>query len=395
MSSLPVDWKIVTIQDCCEILDSLRVPVNSDERSSRVGGVPYYGANGIQGYIDDFIFDEDLVLLAEDGGNFEQYESRPISYIIRGKSWVNNHAHVLRAKKNTSTEFIHYSLVHKNILGFINGGTRSKLNQSDLRIIPIAFPPVIEQEKIVKILSSIDKVILLTGTEIEKLQNLKKGMIQDLFTKGIGHTKFKDSPIGKIPESWGVLKLEDLARRIGDGLHSTPEYVDRSDYYFVNGNNIKNGILEIGTGAKCVSREEYIKHKKELCENTLLMSINGTIGNLAYYRGEQVVLGKSAAYISINDKNYLDYIFYYLDTDFVRNYFELELTGSTIKNLSLKAIRSTPIAIPSMGEILKIVDSLRGVDQVLNLKTLKLERYRNVKKGLMQDLLTGKLRVRV
>lgn len=395
MSEIPNHWEIKQLQDCCEILDSKRIPINSEERAKRIGGIPYYGANGQQGTIDDFIFNEDLVLLAEDGGNFEQYYSRPISYIIRGKSWVNNHAHVLKARAITTTEFVHYSLVHKNILGYINGGTRSKLNQADLRVIPINLPPLDEQKKISEILVSVDKVIELTDIEIGKLQNLKKGMMQDLLTKGVGHSKFKDSPLGKFPESWDLKKLENLAKRIGDGLHSTPQYVENSEYFFINGNNIKNGKVEIDSSTKCISKDEYENHRRELSGNTILMSINGTIGNLAFYRNESVVLGKSAAYIDLLDKTYLEYIYYYLDTDFVRNYFELELTGSTISNLSLKSIRNITIALPPNNEMNKITSALKTVDETLNFKKLKLETFMNLKKGLMQDLLTGRVQVKV
>ena len=92
------NWSTWTIEECCDILDNKRIPVNSEEREKRIGDIPYYGANGLQGYIDDFIFDEHLILIAEDGGRFDEFTTRPIAYRISGKSWVNNHAHVLRAK---------------------------------------------------------------------------------------------------------------------------------------------------------------------------------------------------------------------------------------------------------------------------------------------------------
>ena len=93
------DWLTTTIGEACDILDSMRVPVNEEERNKRSGDVPYYGANGLQGYIDGYLFDEPLILMAEDGGYFDEYQTRPIAYRIKGKSWVNNHAHILRAIK--------------------------------------------------------------------------------------------------------------------------------------------------------------------------------------------------------------------------------------------------------------------------------------------------------
>jgi type I restriction enzyme, S subunit len=202
-------WKVVTIEECCEILDSKRIPVNAEEREKRIGDVPYYGANGIQGYIDDYIFDEDLILIAEDGGNFDQSAIRPIAYKIRGKSWVNNHAHVLKAKRGFCQDAVFYSLEHKDIQPFIVGGTRSKLNQGRLRTITIALPePEKGQIQIATILSTIDTAIEQTEALIAKQQRIKTGLMQDLLTRGIdehGNIRseathdFKDSPLGKIP----------------------------------------------------------------------------------------------------------------------------------------------------------------------------------------------------
>jgi type I restriction enzyme S subunit len=131
----------------CECLDNKRKPLNVAERSLIKGRVPYYGANGIQGYINDFIFNETLVLLAEDGGNFEEFKEKPIAQIIKGKSWVNNHAHVLKGSKSILIEFLFYSVVHKDIRECINGTSRSKLNKSEMLKIKLDIPMVLEQKK--------------------------------------------------------------------------------------------------------------------------------------------------------------------------------------------------------------------------------------------------------
>ena len=128
-------WSSFAVEQCCDILDSMRVPVNAEDRDKRIGEIPYYGANGLQGYIDDYIFDEPLILIAEDGGCFNEFATRPIAYRIKGKSWVNNHAHVLRAKEAFCQDAVFYNLEHKDIQSFIVGGTRSKLNQVALRTI--------------------------------------------------------------------------------------------------------------------------------------------------------------------------------------------------------------------------------------------------------------------
>jgi type I restriction enzyme S subunit len=154
--SLLAEWKSVTVEGCCDVLDNKRIPVNEEERERRIGEVPYFGANGLQGYIDDFIFDEPLILIAEDGGRFDEFAARPIAYRVSGKSWVNNHAHVLRAKEALNQDAVFYSLEHKDIQSYIVGGTRSKLNQSALRVITLFLPSCkSEQTKIAEFLSDL------------------------------------------------------------------------------------------------------------------------------------------------------------------------------------------------------------------------------------------------
>ena len=127
--------EFIRVEDCCEILDSQRKPITESERVP--GRYPYYGANGIQGTINQYIFDGKLVLVAEDGGHFGS-KTKSIAYLVNGKCWVNNHAHVLRAKKGFLAEYICYSLMFYKIEGYINGATRQKLTQAALRklIIP-------------------------------------------------------------------------------------------------------------------------------------------------------------------------------------------------------------------------------------------------------------------
>ncbi|WP_288996838.1 restriction endonuclease subunit S [uncultured Psychrobacter sp.] len=176
------EWEKIKLKECAISLDNKRVPLNSTERQSMQGNIPYWGANGIQGYIDKYIFDEPIVLLAEDGGNFSEFSTRPIANISYGKAWVNNHAHVLKAKSNTITEWLYYSLVHKNILAFVNGGTRAKLNKGDMLLIPILLPPLEEQQKIAAVLTNADKEINLLEQQLTDLQQEKKALMQVLLT---------------------------------------------------------------------------------------------------------------------------------------------------------------------------------------------------------------------
>ncbi|MBD1902696.1 restriction endonuclease subunit S [Trichocoleus sp. DQ-A3] len=157
---LPIGWTLCQLKDCVDILDSQRVPVNSEERQQRIGNIPYYGATGQVGWIDNFLFDEQLLLIGEDGAPFFD-KSKSIAYTISGKSWVNNHAHVLRSIPGLTSNYLlkHY-LNQFDFRGYVNGTTRLKLTQSLMSQIPVRLPPLNEQSRIVakleKLLAKVD-----------------------------------------------------------------------------------------------------------------------------------------------------------------------------------------------------------------------------------------------
>ena len=163
--------KTAFLEDVCEILDSQRVPVTSKDRKK--GIYPYYGANGIQDYVDNYIFDDELVLLAEDGGNFGS-KDKPIAYRVSGKCWVNNHAHVLKAKDCIDIDYLCYSLMFYDVSSLVNGATRQKLNQAVMRKMLIPLPNKSEQCNIVLRLNKVTYLIDLCNTILEKLDLLVK-----------------------------------------------------------------------------------------------------------------------------------------------------------------------------------------------------------------------------
>ncbi|MGJ0303665.1 restriction endonuclease subunit S [Aliarcobacter cryaerophilus] len=289
--------------------------------------------------------------------------------------------------------FMNSSIFINQLLSKIASTTLQAVNKANFKSIKIPLPPLEEQKKIADILSTVDKKIAFVEENINATEELKKGLMQKLLTEGIGHTEFKNSELGRIPESWEIDKLENLTTKIGDGLHGTPKYVEQSDYYFINGNNLNGESIEINKNTKCVNEEEYIKNKKILDNTTILLSINGTIGSLAYYNNENVMLGKSVAYMNVNSKILKQFLFYLLKSSKILEYFILELTGTTIKNLSLKTIRNTKIPLPPLEEQKQIAEILSTVDNKLeNLKEKK-QSFEELKKGLMQKLLTGEVRV--
>lgn len=165
LSADSTKYKLKQLGDCVEVLDRQRIPLNAEARRQRKGNIPYYGANGQLDTVDDWIFNEDLVLVAEDGGFF--YDPiRPISYRVSGKTWVNNHAHVLRPLGKIDVDWLNYSICMQDIRHLIKGATLKKLNQRDLKKVEIPLPPLPEQQRIVaRIKECMDRV-----DEIEQLR---------------------------------------------------------------------------------------------------------------------------------------------------------------------------------------------------------------------------------
>ena len=151
------------LEDCCEILDSQRVPITSSNRNA--GVYPYYGANGIQDYVDDYIFDDELVLLAEDGGNFGS-KTRPIAYRVSGECWVNNHAHVLKPKDGLDVDYLCYSLMFYDVGSMVNGATRQKLTQAAMRQMIIPKRELKKQQEIVDYISEVRRKIATLQLQI-------------------------------------------------------------------------------------------------------------------------------------------------------------------------------------------------------------------------------------
>ena len=234
------------LDQVCEILDSRRIPITASDRKS--GIYPYFGANGLQDYVDDYIFDDELVLLAEDGGNFGS-KDRPIAYRVSGKCWVNNHAHVLKAKDEINIDYLCYSLMFYNTNGLVNGATRQKLTQAAMRqmLIPVRSMP--EQLQIVKRIRSIFDLINDRTSELLLLDQLVKSRFIELFGEINAPSKWEKKP-------WAELVTIQNGR---DYKHIAVE---------------SGGYAVYGTGGEMARASDY------LCpENTIIVGRKGTINN--------------------------------------------------------------------------------------------------------------------
>jgi type I restriction enzyme S subunit len=208
-----------------------------------------------------------------------------------------------------------------------------------------------------------------------------------------------------LPKDWKWLKLGDIVSLLGDGLHGTPEYSTEGDYYFINGNNLGDGKILIKENTKRVSFEQFKKYKKDLNGNTIFVSINGTIGNVAFYKNEKIVLGKSACYFNVKESVDKSYIGLLLKGQRFLNYANNSATGSTIKNVSLKAMREFELPVPPketqqqivskieelFSEIDKGVEELKTTQQQLKVYRQAVLKWAVEGKLTNEDVLEGEL----
>lgn len=325
----------ITIEECCDILDSRRIPITASER--RNGRYPYYGANGIQDYVADYIFDDELVLLAEDGGNFGS-KTRPIAYRVSGKCWVNNHAHVLKPMANVDVDYLCYSLMFYDTEELVNGATRQKLTQAAMRKMLIPQRPITEQKKIVSELSKIQSIISVRQRQLQKLDELVKARFIELFGDGNHpHIALIDLIIEGAGLSYGIVQPGDdgtgdmgVLRPVDmvDGKISTAsiKYIDRS----------------IGDGFK----------KTELYGDELLITVRGTTGITALtdirFNGMNVTRGIAVVRYDRNKINPV-YLNAYLNTDESQRYIQEHTRGATLQQINLSDLRVQQIMVPPLA----------------------------------------------
>ena len=336
------------------------------------------------------------VVISKDGtiGRLGYVENMP------GPATINGTMMLIRPGKTFYPKFIYFYLqgdkFQKIIKEKVSGSSVPHIFQRDMVTLSVPCPPLPEQQKIAEILSSVDDVTEKIRIQIDKLKDLKSSMMQELLTKGIGHTEFKDSPVGRIPSNWYCIKMNTIAK-VNDGAHHTPTYTS-SGIPFLRVTDLKSKQIFSGS-IKYISREEHnelIKRCKPE-KGDILYSKNGTIGipRLIDW-DEEFSIFVSLALIKITSAEVLpEYLALFMDSPIVREQIRARSKQGTVTNLHLEEIRDFDIPLPSMEEQQKITRALNSVIHRLEVAIEKYESNQKLKKALMQDLLTGKVRVNV
>ncbi|QGT60641.1 restriction endonuclease subunit S [Lactobacillus delbrueckii] len=288
------------------------------------------------------------------------------------------------------TPFVATALKNDNIAThylapLVTKGAKNTINVTDEGALEgkLQFPSILEQKQIFIFFKQLDDTIALHQRKLDLLKEQKKGYLQKMFPKN--GAKVPELRFAGFADEWEERKLSEGTSKIGDGLHGTPNYSDNGDVFFINGNNLVNGKIVITKETKLVAESNQSKDDKLLNMDTILMSINGTIGNLAWYNNERVMLGKSVAYLTVSnfDKKF---IFSYLQTSTIKNYFLNNLTGTTIKNLGLKTIRDTTLFVPTLEEQQQIGEFFWILEETIALHQRKLDLLKEQKKGFLQKM---------
>ena len=409
IGTIPKEWEVVRLGEVAEIHDSKRIPLSEMERSKRKGSYPYCGANGIIDYIDDYIFEGEFVLLAEDGGDYKRFGNS--AYIMKGKFWVNNHAHILKAMEDKVINlFLYYFFNFSDLNFYIVGSTRKKLNQEQMRKILIPLPPIPEQKKITEILSTVDEAIEKVDESITRTERLKKGLMQELLNGSlrVGESmslkvrelgEFKDTEIGRIPKEWEVVRLESLINEVKNGFASGKR--DENGIVQIRMNNVTtDGLLILDSYLKVPVPDNVndwiLEDGDFLFNNTNSYDL---VGKSTIFKGVPFPCTFSNHFTRIRFRNNLvlpEIILYHFLILWEKGYFK----SVAIRHVGQSAVHTKyllklKLPLPPLPEQQKIAEILSTVDKRLELLRNKKEKLTRIKKGLMNDLLTGKKRVKV
>ena len=321
------------VEDCCQILDSMRVPITASNREE--GEYPYYGANGIQDYVADYIFDDELVLLAEDGGNFGSKE-RPIAYRVSGKCWVNNHAHVLKPKEGLDVDYLCYSLMFYKVEGMVNGATRQKLTQAAMRKMQIPSRSMDEQKYIVDKLNCIIRIKEQRQQELQLLDDLIKARFVEMF-----------GDLRKNTKRWNIKSFDELSYLITDGEHATPKRTTEG-IFLLSARNILNHSLQLAD-VDYIDQAEYDRISKRIVpqEGDVLISCSGTIGRCCRVPADiKFQMVRSIALIRFKEEIKPIFAEYMITSDYLQEQINSSKTASSQANLFQGKIKALKGFVP-------------------------------------------------
>ena len=395
IGEIPEHWTLLKLKYMALCLDYKRIPLNAEERSYRDGQVEYWGANGVVGYIDNYLFNDELVLIGEDGAPFNE-KYREVAFYVDYPIWPNNHIHVLKAKERVLPNYLKHSLNSSDFTDFIEGSTRDKLTQSNLLEIPIPLCDLKEQMQILSFLENqTSKINILISKQqqlIELLKEKRQAIITHAVTKGLDpNVPMKDSGIewvGEIPERWKVTPLKFVSLVIMGQSPPSEHYTELGVIPFLQ------GCAEFG--AVSPDPKHYCDIATKLSQpGDILLSVRAPVGEINL---SDKVYGIGRGLCAIRSTS--------AEQGYIRSWLEAakgELknvsTGSTYDAVAVEDVKNLKISIPCSGDEQKIVlDFLNleisKVDSLISKQQQMIELLKEHKTSLITQAVTGKIDVR-
>lgn len=380
------EWRDYTLKDIANI----EYGKSPKDVKVEYSGIPIFGTGGQVGFAFKALFEGPLVMIGRKGTI-----DKPL--LIEEDCWIIDTAYAAKPKQNVDVHWLHYCLINSKLEKLNEATGVPSLNRENLYNLKLKVPPLKEQQKISSILSSVNQVIEKTEAIIEQTEELKKGIMQQLLTKGIGHTKFKKTEIGAIPSKWEIGLITDFCKEIFLGLTSKVDYVEENGIPLVRATDINKGVLNFKE-ARQISKEQHERltryRKAELGD--VLVSKSGNLGTIALVNTER----EFSIYESIiclkpqNDILHSEFLMWYLRSSNTQHRMLGGKVGSSVGHLNLTQFRNLIIAIPNVDEQLKIAKILNSLQEKIVKEQQNLSKLQFIHKGLMQSLLTGKVRVK-
>jgi type I restriction enzyme S subunit len=379
------------IKEITNNLDSRRIPLNSIEREkkTKIGLYPYVGANNIQGYIDEYIFDEKILCIAEDGGSWGKGEKCAV--IINEKCWVNNHAHVLTAKDNLVLEYLMYYLNYTDLSLHINGATRGKLTQGTLNSIKIPFPDLPTQQKIVTILNKADELRQYDKQLLAKYDTLTQSLFLDMFGN---YNPERDK--------WDEVKIENIVKSEKGSMRSGPFGSDLLHSEFVEKGipvlGIDNAVLNKfqWKQRRYITEEKYQKLKRyTVYPRDIIITIMGTVGRVAVVPDDIgiAINTKHLAAISLNPKvANPEFIAFSLHSDLnILSQINQKGKGAIMTGLNLTIIKELKLKLPPIDLQKQFAERFQLIEAQKQQAQESLVKSEDLFQGLLQRAFKGEI----
>ena len=324
--------------DLCDVLDNSSVILlranNIEDGIINFDSIQYVSKSKVSS--EQYLKKGDILICASSGS--KNLVGKAASFDFDIECTFGAFCKVIRPKDGYSqylSVFFQSQSYRQKISEFAIGANINNIRNEHIDELYISMYPESERYFIVKKINTVQSIISWRKNMIKKLDELIKARFVEMFGDPIINEK-----------NWDAAKLNVACNRIGDGLHGTPKYDEDGVYPFINGNNLKDGVIEVTSITKMVNKETYKKHFITMNSNTILLSINGTLGKLALYNGEEVMLGKSVCYCNLKPEINRKFVYGVMNIDSFKSFLESNATSSTIKNVGLKAIRGFKLILP-------------------------------------------------